>query len=73
MEERKFNKMVKEIESFAKGWENDYRKFVKRYQAILEEIKKSEGVKLLAESEIKPYVERCKKIVKELEKIYKNQ
>jgi len=73
MEEKEFNKMVRELEFFAKKWENDYRKFVKRHSAILEKIGESEGIRLLAESEIKPYVERCKKIVKELEKIYKNQ
>ncbi|MCD6231812.1 hypothetical protein J7K28_04190 [Candidatus Aerophobetes bacterium] len=71
MEEKEFDKMVKEIESSAKRWENDYKKFVKRNRIILEKIKKSEGMRLLAESEIKHYVECCKRIAEELEKIYK--
>ena len=71
MEEREFDKMVRELKSCAKKWGNDYKKFMKKHQEIIEKIKKSEGIRLLAESEIKPYVERCRRIVEELEKIYK--
>jgi len=71
MEEKEFDKMVRELKSCAKKWENDYKKFTKRHQKIIEKIKKSESIRLLAESEIKSYVERCQRIIKELEKIYK--
>ena len=71
MEEKEFDKMVRELKFCAKKWDNDYKKFSRRHQEIIEKIKKSEGIRLLAESEIKPCVERCRRIVEELEKIYK--
>lgn len=71
MEEREFDRMVRELKSCAKKWNNDYKKFAGRHQKIIEKIKKSEGIRLLAESEIKPYIEQCRRIVEELEKIYK--